>query len=87
MRCDELEVQLTDFLEGLLPAAVEAAAIEHVATCARCEAVLTGTQAIIAVAPSAARLALSEGDRDELLQRILSSLDGSEQNGSGESDR
>ena len=60
-------------------AAVEAAAVEHVATCERCQAVLSGTQAVIAVAPAAARLSLPPADRDALLQRILSSLDGSGQ--------
>jgi|JI9StandDraft_2_1071091.scaffolds.fasta_scaffold541661_2 anti-sigma factor RsiW len=76
MECDELEAQLTDFLEGSLPAEVEAAAIEHVATCARCEAVLTGTQAVIAAAPEG-RVELPESERAELLQRILSVVDDS----------
>jgi len=90
MRCDELEAQLTDFLEGLLPAAVEAAAIEHVATCERCEAVLAGTRAVIAMAPQAGRLRLPEEDREELLQRILSAVAAAGEprsDGSGERDR
>ena len=43
MNCSELEAHLTDFLDGQLGPATEAAALEHIATCARCEAVLAAS--------------------------------------------
>ena len=86
MDCSDLEAMLTDFLEGLLAPAVEAAAVEHVATCQRCEAVLTGTRAVMAAAADVGRLPLEADDRDRLLGDILAVLDPAYE-GSGERKR
>lgn len=72
MDCAELEANLTEFLEGLLGSADEAAAIEHLATCERCEQVLTQTRSVIALAAAHGRMELDADERDALLDRILS---------------
>ena len=71
MNCSELEAHLTDFLDGQLGPATEAAALEHIATCARCEAVLAGTRAVIDLAGDMGRVELEAAGRERLLQSIL----------------
>ena len=71
MDCGELEAHLTDFLEGQLAPATEAAALEHIATCERCEAVLAGTRSVIELATQMGRVRLEGADREQLLQEIL----------------
>ena len=73
MDCSELEANLTDFLEGILDADAEAAALEHLATCDRCEVVLTETRSVIMLAKRHGRTELTPSEREELLRRILSS--------------
>jgi anti-sigma factor RsiW len=70
--CAELEANLTEFLEGLLSHDAEAAALEHLATCERCEQVLTQTRSVIALAAAHGRTELHAEERDALLDRILS---------------
>ncbi len=72
MDCSELEANLTDFLDGVLDAEAEAAALEHLATCDRCEAVLAETRSVITLANRHGRTELAPRDREELLRRILS---------------
>ncbi len=72
MDCADLEANLTDFLDGVLDPISESAALEHVATCERCEAVLAETRSVIALAGRHGRVELAPGERDQLLQRILS---------------
>jgi anti-sigma factor RsiW len=72
MDCADLEANLTDFLDGLLDPASESAALEHLATCERCEAVLTETRSVIELAARHGRVELPPTEREQLLQRILS---------------
>jgi len=72
MECAELEANLTDFLDGLLDPESEAAALEHLATCERCESVLAETRAVITLANRYGRVELDRGERTNLLRRILS---------------
>ena len=72
MDCSELEANLTDFLDGVLDADAEAAALEHLATCDRCEAVLAETRSVITLANRHGRTELAPGEREELLRQILS---------------
>jgi anti-sigma factor RsiW len=78
MDCALLEASLTEFLEGELDAETEAAAVEHLATCARCETVLAGTRAVIGLAATHGRVELPGADRAHLLQQILADVSPSE---------
>ena len=75
MECAELEANLTDFLDGVLDADAEAAALEHLATCEHCEAVLTQTRAVISLANLHGRVELAPEERDDLLRRVLADED------------
>ena len=72
MQCAELAEHLTDFLDGALDSAGEAAALEHLATCERCETVLAQSRSVIGLAREHGRVTLEPGERDQLLARILS---------------
>ena len=72
MECSELAEQLTEFLEGDLDADVEAAALDHLATCASCETVLAETQDVIGLARNHGRVTLSETNRAQLWNRVVS---------------
>ncbi len=69
--CADLEARLTDFLGGDVEPEVEAAALEHLATCERCETVLAETRSVIGLAGRHGRVELDDDDRDRLLDRIL----------------
>lgn len=83
MQCEELAANLTDFLEGELDDAFEAAAVEHLATCTRCEAVLAGTRSVIGLAPAAGRVEVPPDVRASLLAAVVVGLE----RGSGERER
>ncbi|GEM_PF-1076052 len=72
MDCDELADHLTDLLEGELAPELEAAALEHLAGCSRCELILAETRDIIEVAKEYGRVVPSDVDR----QRMRTRLDG-----------
>lgn len=84
MECDELAANLTDFLEGELDAAFEAAAVEHLATCAACETVLAGTRSVIGLAPEVGRVEVPPALRESLLAAVVVGL---ERGGSAERQR
>ena len=71
MDCAQVEANLTDFLDGLLEPAAEAAALEHLATCERCDLVLTQTRAVIDLAGEHGRVVLAASEREDLLARIV----------------
>ena len=71
MECAELEANLTDFLDGVLDADSEAAALEHLATCEHCETILAQTRSVINLANLHGRVELAPDERDELLRRVL----------------
>ena len=71
MECSELAEQLTEFLEGDLDADVEAAALDHLATCSSCETVLAETQDVIGLARNHGRVTLSETNRAQLWNRVV----------------
>jgi anti-sigma factor RsiW len=75
MECAELEANLTDFLDGVLDAEAEAAALEHLATCEHCEAILTQTRSVISLANLHGRVELAPEERDDLLRRVLADED------------
>lgn len=70
MECADLAERLTDLLEGMLDADDEAAAIEHLATCDRCELVLVQTRAVMAAAAEYGRAVLDPDERTSLMARI-----------------
>jgi len=71
MQCSELAAKLTDFIDGSLDPAEEAAAIEHLATCGECEAVLAGTRSVVALASEHAKVDLSSDERTRVLSKVL----------------
>ena len=75
MDCEAVASRLTDLMEGDLNDADEAAALEHLASCARCEAVLSDTRSVTELARSHGRVDLSDADRDRMLGALLSRLD------------
>jgi len=84
MECQALAEQLTDFMEGLLDADTEAAALEHLASCPRCEHVLTSTRNVVELANEHGRPQLAGVDRDRLLTSILQTIDTDEPQPAGD---
>lgn len=72
MRCEDLAEKVTDLLEGDLDEAVEAAAIEHLASCERCETVLAQTREVMDLARAHGRARVDPATRQRLLDAILS---------------
>ena len=71
MRCEDVFDNLTDLLDGALPAAVEAAALEHLATCERCEITLAETRSLLDLAADDRPAVLDPPTRAALLSRIV----------------
>lgn len=71
MRCDDVFDNLTDLLEGVLPADVEAEALEHLATCERCEITLAETRSLLDLAADHRPVELDRATRALLLTRIV----------------
>ena len=71
MNCEQLAERLTDLLEGDLDNDEEAAAVEHLATCAACELVLAETREVIGLARDHGRVSLSSDDQDRLWSRLI----------------
>lgn len=76
MNCADLEANLTEFLEGALDSDTEAVALEHLATCPRCEMVLRETRSVIDLAQRHGTEPLAARRRDELLASLLTVLRG-----------
>jgi len=72
MRCEDLAERLTDFLEGELEPEIEEQAIEHLATCDRCEVVLAETREVTRLAHDHGRVVVDEADRARMLGAIKS---------------
>ncbi|MGD9794850.1 MAG: zf-HC2 domain-containing protein [Acidimicrobiia bacterium] len=70
MRCDELAANLTEFLEGELDDDAEAEALEHLASCDRCELVLAQTRSVLDLSGQHGRVRLEPDERAELFDRI-----------------
>lgn len=77
MECEELAEKLTDMMEGDLPESEEAAAIEHLASCKRCEAVLAETDHVVALAKDHGRVELTDEDKDRMRSTLLRSVEDS----------
>ena len=71
MRCEDVFDNLTDLLDGALPADVEAAALEHLATCERCEITLAETRSLLDLAADDRPVELDPPTRASLLSRIV----------------
>lgn len=72
MDCTELEQHLTDFLEGDLSSEDEREALDHLASCDRCEEILAGTRRVSSLGATFGRFALTDDERRSLLRKILS---------------
>jgi anti-sigma factor RsiW len=71
MECAELAAALTDLLEGDLDDATERAALEHLATCERCDTVLTETRTVAGLAGEYGTERLDPTARHRLLSKII----------------
>ena len=71
MKCADLAANLGDFLDGVLPAEIEAAALEHLATCPQCEIVLAGTRAVITLGAQYGKIELNASERRAILDGVL----------------
>ena len=71
MRCDEVFDNLTDLLDGALAPDVEAAALEHLATCERCEVTFAETRTLVDLAAEERPTRLDDAARATLLDRIV----------------
>lgn len=76
MTCEELFDRLTDFLDGALEPDEEAAALEHLATCRRCETTLEETRTLVQLADDERPVALDPAARASLLARIVDQATG-----------
>lgn len=74
MNCAELAEQLTEFLEGELTADAELQALEHLATCERCETVLNQTRQTIGLVNRHGSETLEPNRRNELFISLLTRL-------------
>lgn len=77
MQCDDLAERLTDLLEGELGESEEAAALEHLASCPRCETVLAETRGVVELTATHGRLSLSDADRGRMLSSVVDGIDDS----------
>lgn len=71
MKCNDVAERLTDLMEGALPEEEEAAALEHLASCNRCETVLSETREVVELAKEHGRVSLSTDDRSRMLSSVL----------------
>lgn len=74
MKCEEVFANLTDLLDGALDDDVEALALEHLATCERCEITFAETRALVDLAAEHRPPGLSASARSSLLGRIVSEV-------------
>ncbi len=74
MKCEEVAERLTDLMEGDLSESEEAAALEHLATCASCEVVLAETRSVAELAQQHGRTDLSDEDKDRMLSSVVEAL-------------
>ena len=70
MRCEDVAEQLTELMEGSLPADVEASALEHLASCDSCERVLAETELVVRLTHDHGRLEVDDDDRHRLFGAI-----------------
>lgn len=71
MECEELAENLTELMEGTLEESVEAAALDHLATCPACERVLAGTRTTVELLADHGRAELDAETRARLLGAIV----------------
>ncbi len=71
MRCEDVFDNLTDLLDGALDRESEAAALEHLATCERCEITLAETRTLVELAGDERPTRLDPSARATLLDRIV----------------
>ena len=71
MRCEDVFDNLTDLLDGALDPDVEVAALEHLATCERCETTLAETRTLVELAADERPTGLDPSARATLLDRIV----------------
>ena len=74
MRCEDVFDNLTDLLDGVLDPDVEAVALEHLATCERCEITLAETRALVELAADERPTSLDPTTRASLLGRIVADV-------------
>lgn len=74
MQCDQVFELLSDLLDGSAEPELEAAALEHLATCTRCETTFSETRSLIALAPEARPAMLDPARRAALRARLAAAV-------------
>jgi anti-sigma factor RsiW len=74
IQCDQVFELITDLLDGTVEPEVEAEALEHLATCTRCETTLAETRALVDLAPDARPVRLAPDQRAAIRSRLLDAL-------------
>jgi anti-sigma factor RsiW len=74
MHCDQVFDLIADLLDGTVEPEVEVEALEHLATCARCETTLAETRALVDLAPEARPVTLAPDQRAAIRSRLLDAL-------------
>jgi hypothetical protein len=73
MHCEDRSVRITELMEGELDVDDEAAALQHLASCDRFEAVLAETRDVVQVASKHGRITLDQPTRTGYFQGIADS--------------
>ncbi len=71
MDCASLAAQINEFLEGELSEADHAAALEHLASCTACEAVLSETREVDDLVDHHEHQPLTDDDRSRMLSTVI----------------
>jgi anti-sigma factor RsiW len=74
MDCQALFAALTDLLEGSLDPEQQEMALDHLASCPQCDRVLHQTREVTRLVAEHGHTALDAGRRQQLLRRILGSV-------------
>ena len=69
MRCEDRSVRITELMERELDVDDEAAALQHLASCDRFEALLAETRDVVQLASKHGRITLDQPTRDRIFPR------------------
>lgn len=75
MDCTTLASQIFEFLGGQLSEADQASALEHLASCESCEAILADTRSEVDLVENPERTPLTNDDRSRMLSNVIDEID------------
>ena len=77
MQCDDVAERLTDLMEGEFGDEEEAEALEHLASCERCEQVLAETRDVVRLVQDHGRPELDDTARIRMFSALASAIEAS----------